>query len=543
MIERVRGEPRPGGEPSGEMIERVRGEPRPGGDRQIAGLLAITLFAYYLLTLGGHQYSSDGIIIFQSAKQLLFQHSLVLAPPVRWDTDVRVSIYGIGMTLAYIPGLAIWWPLFERWPGLKAVPYDPSLVHNPALYANLPYLLCSVLNPIVTAATGVLVFRMARRLGLSAAWSLVAAATYGLASPAAAYARYDFSQPLAGLALTAATWGLLAAQRGATLRPLVVSGTYLGCGLLTRPEVLAMVPWAGAWIWLRNRNQDARALTIRIAALLAPVAVAAAGYVWISGLKFGAIGNLGYAPPTTQFTGLPAPIFEGLAGLLISPARGLLVFFPLSVLAVPGLWRLNKRHPGAASLFAGFLGVALLVYGSFVSWWGGWCWGPRYLAPLLPIVTLAATAWVALTDAPARRAREVSFVLLALLGFVISWNGILFDFVEHHRWLAQTIGSVNTGRGQFRLAASPLVTGWFNPLTHSLDLFWLRLLHRDQVQAYGDLLGPARSWMSDSVTTYASLAGAMVPLLLLAVLLATVYRLRTLTRRPGPAKDARGILV
>jgi len=32
MIEIVRGEPRSGGEPSGEMIEIVRGEPRSGGE-------------------------------------------------------------------------------------------------------------------------------------------------------------------------------------------------------------------------------------------------------------------------------------------------------------------------------------------------------------------------------------------------------------------------------------------------------------------------------------------------------------------------------
>jgi len=32
MLENVRGEPRPGGEPSPSMLENVRGEPRPGGE-------------------------------------------------------------------------------------------------------------------------------------------------------------------------------------------------------------------------------------------------------------------------------------------------------------------------------------------------------------------------------------------------------------------------------------------------------------------------------------------------------------------------------
>lgn len=496
----------------------------PSRDRRITGVLAIGLFAYYLMILGGHHYSMDGIVIFQSAKQLLFQHSLALAPPVRWERDIPVSIYGIGMTLAYLPLLAIWWPLFDRWPDLKAIPYDPALAHNPALYANLPYLLCSVLNPIITAATGCLVFRMARLLGLGPAWALVAAGTYGLASPAAPYARYDFSQPLTGLALTAAAWGLLRAQRRGRLTTWTASGTCLACGVLTRPEVLALAPWMAAWAWWQERDRDARAVALRVAAFLAPVVLAGGAYIWISWLKFGTVGKLGYAPARLYMVS-PAHLLEGLAGLLVSPTRGLLVFFPLSALAVFGLRQLGKGSPGAASLFAGMLGVSLLLYSAFRVWWGGVSWGPRFLVPLLPIVALAATAWAARTGPPASRARQASFAVLALLGFLVSVNGILSDFVEHHRWVTQTLGLPATGPVNFRLAASPLVTGWLGPPTASLDLFWLRLLDVSQVRAYSGLLSSGRPWIGDNLPLYAALAGATVSLLLLAVLVAAGHRL------------------
>ena len=227
-------------------------------DRRIIGILAVTLLAYYLLTLGGHHYSKDGVVMFQSAKQLLFQGSLRLDPPVVWMSPIRTSIFGIGMTLAYLPLLLIWWPMFHRFPGYTTTPYDPALPFNPALYSNLAYLLCSVLNPMITAATACVVFRVARLFGLSRAWSLVAAVTYGVASPAAVYARYDYAQPLAGLALTLAAWQLLEARRRAALRPYLASGLCLAYGILTRPEILAVAVWAVIWVWIADRRQPIR---------------------------------------------------------------------------------------------------------------------------------------------------------------------------------------------------------------------------------------------------------------------------------------------
>jgi hypothetical protein len=62
--------------------------PRGGRDRRLAWLVAIALLAWYLLILGGHAYSIDGIVMFQSAKQLFFRHAIALDPPVIWGDDV-----------------------------------------------------------------------------------------------------------------------------------------------------------------------------------------------------------------------------------------------------------------------------------------------------------------------------------------------------------------------------------------------------------------------------------------------------------------------
>src|SRR5258706_1229439 len=64
-------------------------------DRRVMRWLGGFLFAYYLLTLGGHQYSIDGIVAFQTAKSLLFRHAMLLDPPVHWCGDIRCNYVGV----------------------------------------------------------------------------------------------------------------------------------------------------------------------------------------------------------------------------------------------------------------------------------------------------------------------------------------------------------------------------------------------------------------------------------------------------------------
>lgn len=452
-------------------------------DGRLASLVGLTLFTYYLLTLGGHQYSIDGILTFQSAKQLFFRHSLVLDPPVRWGGTVfYASGHSIGQTLAYLPVLALWSPLAYWMPSLQSIPYNPAVAYNRELYGNLPYLLCSWLNPLITAATGCLVFALGRRLGLTAGWAVAAALAWGLASPAAAYARYDFSQPLGALALTAAIWSLLGLGDGLRVRALVGAGAALGFGFLTRPEFAVLIAWIIGWLLVHPRQRGLRAMIARSAAVAGPVLVAAVVYLWINRLKFGAVGRTGYDPPLAMFpSSLWGPL-EGIIGLLASPGRGLLFFFPLMWLALPGLVKLIKeRHP-TGILWTGLIVSAFALYGSLSFWPGGWSWGPRYLVPFLPMIALAATWWTSDSRqrSPARRRRI--FLALAGLGVLVSWTGILFDFVLYYRWLHGTVGIPDHPSSNFLLSASPLVSGWrFLPMS-SVDLLLVRL---------GQIAGPS----------------------------------------------------
>src|SRR5262249_30187343 len=152
--------------------------------------------------------------------------------------------------------------------------------------------------------------------------------------------------------------------------------------------------------------------------------------------------------------------------------------------AVPGLFRLRRLCGGPALLFAGFLAVLTAVYSSYSVWWGGWSWGPRFFVPLLPIITLAATTWAAGGEEETARRRRFGFAVLALLGFAVSLNGILFDSLHHRLWVGTAFRIRGEARDQFKLAASPLVTGWTNPPGKELDVVWIRMFHASQVSVH-----------------------------------------------------------
>jgi hypothetical protein len=114
---------------------------------------------------------------------------------------------------------------------------------------------------------------------------------------------------------------------------------------------------------------------------------------------------------------------SGLAGVLFSPGRGMLVYQPWLVLAAlavaPGLRRRAERWSvecapagwGGVCLAAVVLDVAIVS--AWHCWWGGWCWGSRLVAGVAPIGGLLCVRPVAALWA-SRRGRGVLAVVLTV---------------------------------------------------------------------------------------------------------------------------------
>lgn len=129
--------------------------------------------------------------------------------------------------------------------------------------------------------------------------------------------------------------------------------------------------------WSRGRN----ALW-----LLAGAAVPLAALLYYNLHYIGQIGG-GYAlgkAPHEDFFQLS---WSGLPGLLVSPARGLLIFSPFLVFLPVGLMR-RFRDPNTRGLAVAlsFAVIAQLLLYSQADWRAGESWGPRWLTDMLPIL-------------------------------------------------------------------------------------------------------------------------------------------------------------
>ena len=115
---------------------------------------------------------------------------------------------------------------------------------------------------------------------------------------------------------------------------------------------------------------------------------------------------------------------EGIAGLLISPGRGLLFFAPV---AFVGLYALFKSRPYRLLIL--FLSIQLIVCGAFIKWWGGLTFGPRLLC--LPIWLLIWAAFSKFQKQSASlKGLTVTFgVLSCLIGLIglLNFNPLVWE--------------------------------------------------------------------------------------------------------------------
>ena len=83
-----------------------------------------------------------------------------------------------------------------------------------------------------------------------------------------------------------------------------------------------------------------------------------------------------------------ANIVPALRGFFFSKQKSIFLNFPLMLFALPG-WPAFIKHHRFDAITALLFGVVLLVINSaFRNWQGGACYGPRYLLPVAPILSL-----------------------------------------------------------------------------------------------------------------------------------------------------------
>ena len=119
------------------------------------------------------------------------------------------------------------------------------------------------------------------------------------------------------------------------------------------------------------------------------------------------------------------PLGFGLASVLLSPNKGLLIFSPYIVfgLAAAG-WVLARRRSSFNLVLVGWAVLAILLIAKNTGWYGGAAYGSRYLSEsLIPLSLLLGIAWPLLLSHPAVRA---VFFTLGIASIAIQMIGVFY---------------------------------------------------------------------------------------------------------------------
>ena len=211
--------------------------------------------------------------------------------------------------------------------------------------------------------------------------SLLIALVYGMASSTwSVSSQALWTHGLTQLAFAFLLWALL--RNPASWGYGFWVGLALAVAAANRPPNVLMAVALLIYFARRQRRQ--------LLAFCAPLFVVGLGVLAYNLHFFGSV--LGASPDALRTSGaldifLQGSAGKGIAGLLLSPNRGLLMFMPWTIFALWGavrLWR-QRTFAWGPYVIGGAVAVCLL-YAQYDHWWGGWCFGPRYLTDLLPFL-------------------------------------------------------------------------------------------------------------------------------------------------------------
>jgi len=104
--------------------------------------------------------------------------------------------------------------------------------------------------------------------------------------------------------------------------------------------------------------------------------------------RFGSPFNAGYTQWARENQLFTANILPALRGFFFSKQRSIFLNFPLMICALPGWPAFSKQHRFDAITALLFAVVLLVINSGFRNWRGASCYGPRYLLPIAPILSL-----------------------------------------------------------------------------------------------------------------------------------------------------------
>jgi hypothetical protein len=410
------------------------------------------LLSLYLLTAGGQLFVSDGVVMYLQTRAILHDHTLAIinstAPEAFFLTgpdQLKYGRYDLGQPLAAMPFYLIGWMLAKIFPKGDEVALTVYWV--------------SLLPQVATALSGVILYRIGMTLFKKSAVAAGIALLWGTGTFAWVYSKIYFPEALITLCLLLAYWLLERATAQPSRRAIFFAGLAFGCAVSVRLAAgIYLLAFLGyLFVVAQDESANPRAIFSRwfmraclFALGLTPVVML---WLWHNHARFQNAWQTGY--PGESFS---TPLYIGLFGLLASPGRSLFLFAPLALCGIICLWSFRRRFPATTVFVLIAFVTALVFYGQWWAWHGGFSWGPRFLVPVLPFLLIP------LGDQMTTRRFWIVLACVWLLSFLVILPGISVDF---HRYFTDALYGD-------RLNEDAL---WFDPPHSQILVQWRYLLN------------------------------------------------------------------
>jgi len=408
-----------------------------------AALVAAMSWCVFAATTGG-SFATD-LASYEVARAIVEEHSVAM----RYDV-FGTGYYERGVDGRFYAPVGLGHPLFgvPFYLAAKALTVAGFRAGKPETLTKAAVVIGSTV-----AAAGCIFFAclLAWRIWGDARAAVAASCLLAFGTPLWVYAKFGFNAPLAALCLTASAYGLWTGARTRDRRWLVAGGCALGYAVLTRHEMaLAGLP-AALWLWTESRGEPRVRLRWLVAAGT-PVLAGVLGWMIYNHVRFGHPLDTGLLrDPAAQMN---TPLFVGLHGLLLSPGRSLFLYAPVTTAGLLALWRHGRDDRATAWFLLLSAAVFLPVFATLAQWDGGESYGPRYLVPILPFVTLPVARWLRPTAPPGARAVVLALGAIAL---AVQLPGVLVDFNKAQLAFARSRPDYSIALTRYTWEGSPLV--------------------------------------------------------------------------------------
>ena len=199
-------------------------------------------------------------------------------------------------------------------------------------------------------------------------------------------------------------------------------------------DPLAVVPIGLGYYLLSQRHAG---LWRNVRALLWPLLGALPGLLVLLAHNYVKTGHPLHTGYQSGQLGLfDGSLLAGLFGLLLSPGKGLLWFSPTLWLSVLGLGLALRTQRSLTWLVLLTAGVVTAISAKYPVWHGGYCFGPRYLVPLIPMLSWLAVPQLVEWWQHQRRRLVVAVTLTGSLGLLAAGLGSALYWDHYCRVLA-----------------------------------------------------------------------------------------------------------